>query len=105
MEHRKLLGQSQSYLLSKLHIKMLSTAGPNGDSIATPSTCLYLLLNMKKVSLVAMLRKLQKSCFGMLGGFLLSLCKLSTQILMVFSKGILVTKESTSRLARNSFHV
>ena len=41
----------------------------------------------------------------MLGGFLLSLCKLSTQILMVFSKGILVTKESTSRLARNSFHV
>ena len=35
----------------------------------------------------------------MLGGFSLSLYKLSTQILMVFSTGILVNKESTSRLA------
>ena len=47
---------------------MLAKAGPNGDPIATPSTCLlYLLLNIKKDSLVAMLSKLRKSCFGMLG--------------------------------------
>ena len=24
----------------KMHIKMLAKAGPNGDAIATPSTCL-----------------------------------------------------------------
>ena len=35
----------------------------------------------------------------MLGGFSLSLYKLSTQILMVSSMGILVNKESKSRLA------
>ena len=35
----------------------------------------------------------------MLGGFSLSLYKLSTQILIVSSKGILVNNESTSRLA------
>ena len=46
-----------------------------------------------------MLSKLQESCFGMLGEFSLSLYKLSTQILIVFSKGILLNKESTSRLA------
>ena len=57
------------------------------------------MLNIKKVSLVAMLSKLWKSCFGMLRGFSLSLYKLSTQILMVSSKGILVNKESMSKLA------
>ena len=35
----------------------------------------------------------------MLGGFSLSLYKLSTQISIVSSKGILVNNESTSRLA------
>ena len=70
----KSLGQSQSHLLSKLHIKMLAKAGPNGDFTATPSTCLqYLLLNIKKFSLVAMLNKLRKLCFWMLGGFSLLL--------------------------------
>ena len=58
-----------------------------------------MLLNKKKDSLVAMLSKLRKSCFGMLGVFSLSLYKLSTQILMVSSRGIFVNKESTSRLA------
>ena len=83
-----------------MHIKMLVKAGPNGDAIAIPSTYLkYLLLNITKVSLVAMLSKLRKLCFGMLGGFSLSLYKLSTQISIVSSKGILVNKESTSRLA------
>ena len=78
---------------------MLVKAGPNGDAIAIPSTYLkYLLLNITKVSLVAMLSKLRKLCFGMLGGFSLSY-KLSTQISIVSSKGILVNKESTSRLA------
>ena len=59
---------------------MLAKAGPNGDPIATPSTCLYLLFDKKKDSLVAMLCKLRKSCFGMLGVFSLSLYKLPTQI-------------------------
>ena len=36
----KSLGQSRSHILSKLHIKMLAKAGPNGDPIATPSACL-----------------------------------------------------------------
>ena len=58
-----------------------------------------MLLNLKKASLVTMLSKLRKSCFGMLGGFSLSLYELSIQISMVSSKGILVNKESTSRLA------
>ena len=58
-----------------------------------------LLLNIRKVSLAALLSKLRKSCFGMLGGFSLSLLKLSTQISMASSKGILVNKESRSRLA------
>ena len=52
-----------------------------------------------KYSLVAMLSKLRKSCFGMLGVFSLPLYNLSTQILMVLSWGIFVNKESTSRLA------
>ena len=40
---------------------MLAKAGDNGDPIATPSTCLkYLLLNIKKDSLVAMLSNIQK---------------------------------------------
>ena len=43
-----------------------------------------------------MLYKLQKSCFRMLGGFLLPLYKLSIKILMVLSRGKLI--ESTSRL-------
>ena len=42
-----------------------------------------MLLNIKKDSLVVMLSKLRKPCFGILGRFSLSLCKLSTQILMV----------------------
>ena len=48
---------------------------------------------------MAILSKLWKSCFGMLGGFSLSLYKLSTQILMVSSKRTFANKESTSRLA------
>ena len=57
----KSLGQSQRHLLSKLHIKMLAKVRPNGDPTTTPSTCLHLLLNVKKDSLVAMLSKLRKS--------------------------------------------
>ena len=34
------VGQFQSHLLSKLHIKMLTKAGGNGNLRATPSTCL-----------------------------------------------------------------
>ena len=79
---------------------MLAKAGDNGDPIATPSACLkYLLLNIKKDSLVAMLRNIQKTCFEMLGGFSLSLYKLPTQISMVSYQRIFVNKESTSRLA------
>ena len=52
---------------------MLVKAGLNRDDTATPSSCLYLLLNVRKDSLVAMLSKLQKLCFGMLGEFSLSL--------------------------------
>ena len=55
-------------------------------------------LNVKKDSLGAMLSKLRKSCFGMLGGFSLSLYKLSTQISLLSFRGIFVNKESTSRL-------
>ena len=83
---------------------MLAKAGPNGDPIAAPSTCLkYLLLNIKKVSSVAILSKLQKSCFGMLPWSSLSLYKLLTQISIVSSKGILGNKKSTSRLAMCKF--
>ena len=40
---------------------MLTKTRSDGDPIATPFTCLlYLLLNLKKYSLVTMLRKLQK---------------------------------------------
>ena len=63
-------------------------------------TCLkYLLLSIKKLSLVAMLSKLRKLCCVMLGRFSLSLYKLSTQISIVSSRGILVNNESTFRLA------
>ena len=58
-----------------------------------------MLLNKKKASWLAMFSKLQESCFGMLGGFSLSLYKFSTQISMVSSTGIFVNKESMSRLA------
>ena len=69
---------------------MLAKAGPNEDPIATPST---LFLNIKNDSLVAYLKsKLRKSCLMMLGGFSLSLYKLSTQMLMVSSRGIFVNK-------------
>ena len=56
-----------------------------------------MLLNKKKDFMVAMLSKLQKSCFEMLGGFSLLLYKLSTQISMVSSRGVFVNNE-TSRL-------
>ena len=79
---------------------MSAKVGTNGDPIATPSTYIkYLLLNVKIDSLVAMINKLRKSSFGMLGGFLLSLYNLSTQISMVSSRGKFVNKELTSRLA------
>ena len=65
---------------------MLVKAGPNGDPIATPSTCL------KNNSLVAMLSKLQKPCLGMLWGFLLSLYKLLIQILKILSARIFVNQ-------------
>ena len=77
---------------------MFAKTGPNKDPIATPTTCFqYLLITIQQVYLVAMLSKLQKSCFGKLGGFPLSLYKLSAQILMVSSKGIFVSKKSMSR--------
>ena len=75
----KLLGQSRSHLISKLHKKMLAKAGPNVDPIAAPSTCLwYLLFNVKIASLVSMSSNLTKSCLGMLEGFSLSFYKFYT---------------------------
>ena len=62
---------------------MLAKTGPNGE---------------RNDSFVAMFGDLQKSCFGMLGGFWLPLWKLSIQISMVLSKVIFVNKESTPRL-------
>ena len=50
-----------------------------------------------------MLNKLWKLCFGKLGEFSSSLYNLSAQILMVSSKGILVNKESMSRLVMCKF--
>ena len=65
---------------------MLARAGRNGDHIATTSNCLYnLLLNIKNVSLMATLSKLQKTSS-------ISLCKLSIQVSMVLSSGVLVNK-------------
>ena len=58
-----------------------------------------MLLNIKKVSSVATLSKLRKSCFAMLPWSSLSLYKLLTQISILSSKGILGNKESTFRLA------
>ena len=78
---------------------MLAKAWPNGDPITTLSTCLCLLLNLKKDSMVAMLSKFQKPYFGIFWGFPLSFYKLSTQISMVSSRGIFVDKESMSGLA------
>ena len=48
--------------------------------------------------MVAMVSKLQKTSLGILGLFSSSLYKLSMQISMVSSSGMLVNKESTSRL-------
>ena len=79
---------------------MLADAGCNGDPIDTRSTCLqYLLLNVKNDLLVAVLIKLLKSCLEILVGFSLPLFKLSTQIPMVWSRGVFVNKELTYRLA------
>ena len=89
-----------SFTFKTTHKDELAKTGPNGDLIATQSICLlYLLLNVKKDSLVAMLSKLPKPCFGMLVGFSLSFYKLSTQISMKPSRGMFMNKESTSRLA------
>ena len=46
-----------------------------------------------------MVSKLQKTSLGILGLFSSSLCKQSMQISMVSSSGMLLNKESTSRLA------
>ena len=79
---------------------MLADAGCNGDPIDTRSTCLqYLLLNVKNDLLVAVLIKLLKSCLEILVGLSLPLYNLSTQISMAWSRGVVVNKESTSRLA------
>ena len=92
--------QFSSHLFSKSHTKILATAGPYGDPIATPSICSKdLLLNIKNDSLVATSSKLRKTFLGILGVFLSSLCKLSVKIYMISSSGMLLNKESTSRLA------
>ena len=50
---------------------MLALTGLNGDPIATPSTCLkYLLLNIKKDSLVTTLSKFTKFMLSDVGGIL-----------------------------------
>ena len=55
----KSLGQSRNHLISKLPIKMLAKAGPNGNPIATPSTYLQqFLLHIKINHLVLILSKL-----------------------------------------------
>ena len=82
-------------IISKTTHQNVAKARPNEDPTATPSTCLwYFLLKVNKDSLVAMVSRLRKSCFGILGGFSLSLCKLPTQISMVSFRGIFVKKES-----------
>ena len=59
----KSLGQSGSHLLSKLHIKMLAKTGPNGDPIATPSTCLYYVVKyVDKVPLLANYKNYALGC-------------------------------------------
>ena len=71
----------------------------DGDPIATPFTCLlYLLLNLKKYSLVTMLRKLQKIMIWDVRGILVVSVQVSTQISMISSQGIFVNKKSRSRL-------
>ena len=95
----RLWGQSLSHLFPKLHLKILGRAGPNGDPIATPSICLQnLLLNLRNKSLVATVSKLRKIYLGVLGIFSSSLYKLSMKMSMVSFSGILVNKQSTSRL-------
>ena len=71
---------------------MLARAGPNGHPIAAPSICLWNLLLIKNYSLVTTLSKLRKISLGILGVFSLSLYKLSTQISIVSSCGMLVNK-------------
>ena len=93
--------QSLSHLFSNLHIKMLPRAGLNGDPIATPSICLQnLLLNVKNNSLVVTLSKLQKISLGILAinNYRYRYANLSIQNSMAWSSGMLVNKESTSRL-------
>ena len=48
-----------------------------------------------------MVNKLRKTSLGILGVFSSSLYKLSMQITMISSSGMLINKESTSRLAKN----
>ena len=93
--------QYLSHLFSKLHKKILARVAPNGDPTATPLISINnLLLNIKCDSLVATASKWRKTSLGILGVFSSSLYKLSMQISMVLSSGILVNKESTSRLAK-----
>ena len=49
----------------------------------------------KNDSLVAILRKLRKSCLATLGGFSLPLYKLSIQASMISSEGVFVNTETT----------
>ena len=59
----------------------------NAYAVATPSTrSYYFLIHVKNDPLVDMSSKLQKSYFGMLGGFLLALCCLSVQSSTVCSR-------------------
>ena len=60
----------------------------------------FIVKHKNNNSLVTTLSKLQKTSLGILGVFSLRLYKLSVQIPIASSSGILVNKESTSRLVK-----